>query len=108
MEESILKILSTFGWPAALGLAFWAMRPIWAALASRIMKRSDDNSITELLEFKMKAETNHFHDIEDLKREADDLKRDAREVRRDFENFRTEIAGRLARLEAKITNGHQK
>ena len=76
---------------------------VLGALASRLKKNGDEGRIGELETFRVEAETNHFHDIADIKNNMKELWRAANEQRKDIGSIRE----RLVRLETKIFNGNK-
>ncbi len=100
MEQEILNLISVISYPGALALVtFLAYKSgIFGAISKKLANgRSSGESDTRLADleaFKVEAETNHFHDLSELKNEV-------RELREKIEI----INGRLIRVETKIGNG---
>ena len=104
MMPEINSTLATIGWPAAVVLVAWAMKPVWAALATKLSKNGGNGhaqAIKELQSFKETAETNHFDHFEKL---AENVER----IEKDFIDFRIQSENRFTRLESKVLNGQLK
>ena len=100
MEEQILSLISIISWPGAIALIgflayksglFGAISKKWANGRS---SPESDTRIKELEDFKLEAETNHFHQINELEKS--------------FNDFRLDIEKRLTRIETHIFNGTKK
>lgn len=102
----LIKTIISISSPAAITLMLWKSG-LLSALASRLKKNGgadssaeSDKRLLELEEFRLKAETNHFHDLENLHKELTELKEK-------FGEYQVKMENRLARLEVKIFNGHK-
>ena len=80
---------------------------VLGALASRLKKNGDEGRIGELETFRVEAETNHFHDIEGIKRGQVELWKAIDTIRRDLQNHELKEENRMTRLETKILNGNK-
>lgn len=74
MEQEIIKLLLVSSPLALVAYILWRSG-VLGALASRLRKNGEDNRVTQLEEWKEIAETNHFHDLEELKTDVRDLKK---------------------------------
>lgn len=114
--NNLVSFIQYITWPGAAAFIVWVLKPVWLSIAERInllnehkhsnMQESIEDRIHELEGFKFAAETNHFHDLEDLKTDRRDVWDAIAEIRRDFKDFQLNIEGRLSRLEAKQNNNH--
>src|SRR3990167_6576707 len=83
MEQEILKSLLV---SSPLALVVWILwkSGLLGAFASRLKKNGDlareDKRVTELEAWRFKAETNHFHDLEELKTDVKEMKKDLSEI----------------------------
>lgn len=75
MEQEILKSLLV---SSPLALVVWILwrSGILGSLASRLKKNGEDKRIAHLEEWKEEAETNHFHDLEELKDDVKQIQKD--------------------------------
>ena len=99
-----LQTIQGLGLVGGLAVIAWALRPLWAAWGSRLRKNGDDKRITELQNFKLDAEENHFHDLEGLKEDVGRIWQVISKVQNDVGNIRE----RLAKLETKVFNGYKR
>ena len=101
MEQEILNLISVIGYPGAVALmGFFAYKSgIFGAISKKLANGKSsgesDDRLTELEAFKVEAETNHFHDLTELKNEVKDLS-----------NKVNDLTGRIIRLETKV-NGNK-
>ena len=99
MEEQILSLISAISWPGAIALmAFLAYKSgLFGAISKKLANGKSspesDIRIKDLEDFKLEAETNHFHQINDLEKS--------------FNEFRLDIEKRLTRIETHLFNGKQ-
>lgn len=110
MEPSIIELLKQLSWPGAFGLAVWALRPVWSALGEWIAKKASgpvaaisttlEQRLNELEGFKLTAESNHFHDLDELKKDRRDVWAAINAIRRDFNKYQLASERRITRLEA--------
>ena len=94
MEEAeIIKALLISSPFALIAFILWKSG-VLGALASRLKKNGGDERINQLEQWKELAETNHFHDLDELKDEV-------REISKQI----NDIDKRLAVVEARQSNG---
>lgn len=79
MEQEILKSLLVSS-PLALTAYILWKSGVLGALASRLKKNGDDKRVTELESWREVAETNHFHDLEELKVDVRELKKEVKGI----------------------------
>ena len=97
MEEQLLNLLGVVGWPGSAALmAFFAYKSgIFGAISKKLANGKSspesDERIGELEKFKVEAETNHFHSLNELENS--------------FNSFRLDIEKRLTRIETHLFNG---
>ena len=97
MEELILSLIKTISWPGAIALTvFLAYKSgLFNAFSKKFSNGKSsgesDTRLADLEKFKLDAETNHFHDLSELKDEV-------KELRTKIE----EINGRLIRVETRL------
>ena len=102
MEEQILNLISAISWPGAIALmAFLAYKSgLFGAVSKKLANGKSspesDSRIKELEDFKLDAETNHFHSLIELKNEV-----------RGLSEKLNEIDKRLVRVETRL-NGNAK
>lgn len=103
-DLELIQKLGTIGGLAAIA---WAMRPLWSAFAERIKPNGNavEQRLRKLEVFKEGAETNHFHDIEELNADRREVWTAINATRKDLNAFQLSMEGRISRLEAKISNG---
>lgn len=97
--NELTAITTVVTWPAAIfGVTYFLHK---SGVFTYLVSGRNDR-IEKLESFRIKAETNHFHDIEELKQQVFLL-------RRDFDDLRVAIENRLTRLETKVNgNGYTK
>ena len=99
MEEQILSLISAISWPGTVALlGFLAYKSGLFGVISKNWTNDksspeSDTRIKDLEDFKLEAETNHFHQINDLEKS--------------FNEFRLDIEKRLTRIETHLFNGKQ-
>ena len=102
MEDLIFSLIETISWPGAVALVmFLAYKSgLFGALSKKLANGKSspesDTRIKDLEDFKLEAETNHFHDLNELKSDMKELKNEIVLIRE-----------RLVRLETKL-NGNAK
>src|SRR3990167_3025935 len=101
MEDIIFSLIKTISWPGAIALmAFLAYKSgLFGAVSKKLANGKSspesDTRIKDLEDFKVNAETNHFHDLNELKTEVKGLSEKLNEIDK-----------RLVRVETKL-NGKQ-
>jgi len=74
METQIIQLVKDISWPGAVAVVALAMRPFIPIFLSKFNTKNGENKsgatvakqVAELQQFKVKAETNHFTDLERL------------------------------------------
>lgn len=103
MEETILNLIQTISYPGAAALLGFLMYKsgLFGALSKRLSNGKSsgesDDRLGELEKFRIEAETNHFHDLTELKSEVKELS-----------NKINDLTGRIIRIETKLFNGQPK
>ena len=103
MEDIIFQLIKTISWPGAIALMVFLVYKsgifgsISKKLANGKSSSESDLRIKELEVFKLETETNHFHDLNELKNEVKGLSEKLNEIDK-----------RLVRVETKIFNGNAK
>jgi|SRR3990167_1765406 len=100
MEETILSLISVISWPGAIALmAFLAYKSgVFGAISKKLANGKSspesDTRIKDLEDFKLEAESNHFHQINELEKNLND--------------FKLDMEKRLTRIETHLFNGTKK
>ena len=95
--ENLLTLASVLSWPGAIAVSIIVLYKggVVTAIASWIKKTTPDGRLDNLEAFKFKAETNHFHDLENVMKELTALEDKV-------ERFHAEIYQRIAIVETKV------
>ena len=102
----LIKLIITAGSPIGVTLILWKSG-VLGALASRWKKNGDDRRITELQDFKEEAENNHFHELNELKKDNEKIWMSITSLRRDLSNFQSKVSEEVGYLKGKI-NGQDR
>src|SRR3990167_8261181 len=99
MEDIILLLIKTISWPGAIALiGFLAYKSgVFGAVSKKLANgRSSpesDSRIKELEDFKLDAENNHFHDLNELKNEVKGLSEKLNEIDKRVVRIETRLNG---------------
>ena len=99
MEQTLYNLLPFITWPSALfGIVLLLYKSgifgvISKKLANGKSSPESDSRIKDLEDFKVEAETNHFHQINNLEKS--------------FIEFRLDMEKRLTKIETHLFNGKQ-
>lgn len=111
MEDALIKALPYISWPAAVTVMALVGKPIWSAVGDWIRRKMTtvpptalEARLNELELFKVSAENNHWHDLDDLKEDRTLIWNAIQQIRTDFSNYKVSIENRLTRLESAINN----
>ena len=106
MEEQILSLISAISWPGAIALiGFLVYKSGLFGVISKKFSGTSGNSgnsssesdkrLLELETFKVEAETNHFHDLNELKSEVKGLSEKLNEIDKRLVRVETRLNGNV-------------
>lgn len=92
--------------PAAVALVFILLYKagILGAMVSWITKTPHNQRIVELEAFKVEAESNHWHDIDDLKADNKEVWKAIQMTQRDIAKIQADVAN----INGRLQNGHNR
>ena len=101
MEEQILSLISAISWPGAVALIGFLVYKsglfgvISKKFSSGNSSSESDKRLLELETFKVEAETNHFHDLNELKSEVKGLSEKLNEIDKRLVRVETRLNGNV-------------
>ena len=103
--QQIINLIPQLTGPASIVLVcfFLYKAGMLGALTSWVTRQPNNGRIDDLEAFKVTAETNHFHDLDDLKMDNKELWRAIGATQKDIAKIQADIAN----INGRLQNGHR-